>query len=170
MLPPEGAHSPQREVGKMRRTILVMGVVGTAALVMLSTPVVAQMDVHVVWQGNGRVQFLDFRREGLRVGDRVAARGPLLDATQTSRVGTVHLDCVVASRITDGRSGPGGVFRCSYLLDLTDGDLVLEGLDPHGPGVYTVAVLGGTGAYAAASGEATLTDTKAGTVFMIDVR
>lgn len=155
----------------MRRTILVMGVVGAAALVMLSTPVAAQIDVHVVWQaGSGRVQFLDFRREGLRVGDRLAARGPLLDATQTSEVGTGHLDCVVVSRITDGPSGPAGVYRCSYLLDLTDGDLILEGLDPHGPGVYTMAVLGGTGVYAAASGDATLTDTQAGTDFMIDLR
>jgi hypothetical protein len=154
----------------MRRTILVIGVVGAAALVLWSAPVAAQIDVHVVWPGTGRVQFLDFRREGLRVGDRLAARGPLLDGTQTSEVGTVHLDCVVASRITDGRSGPGGVYRCSYLLDLTDGDLVLEGLDPHGPGVYTVAVLGGTGAYAAARGDATLTDTESATDFMIDLR
>jgi hypothetical protein len=153
----------------MRRTILVMGVVGAAALVMLSTPVAAQPDIHVVWR-SGRVQFLDFGREGLRVGDRLAARGPLLDATQTSEVGTGHLDCVVVSRITDGPSGPGGVYRCSYLLDLTDGDLVLEGLDPHGPGVYKVAVLGGTGAHAAASGDATLTDTKAETDFMIDLK
>jgi hypothetical protein len=153
----------------MRRTILVMGVAGAAALVMLSTPVVAQIDVHVVLQ-SGRVKFLDFGREGLRLGDRLATRGPLLDATQTSKVGTAHADCVVVSRITDGRSGPGGVYRCRYLLDLTDGDLVLEGLDPHGPGVYTMAVLGGTGVYAAASGDATLTDTKTETVFMIDLR
>jgi hypothetical protein len=154
----------------MRRMILVIGVVGAAALALGSRPVGAQMDVHVVWQGTGRVQILDFRREGLRVGDRLAARGPLLDATQTSEVGTLHMDCVVASRITDGPSGPGGVYRCSYLLDLTDGDLVLEGLDPHGPGVYTVAVLAGTDAYAAVSGDATLTDTKSGTDFMIDLR
>jgi hypothetical protein len=153
----------------MRRTLLGIGVIGAAALVLWSTPVGAQIDVHVVWAA-GRMQFLDFGREGLRVGDRLAARGPLLDATQTSEVGTGHLDCVVASRITDGPSGPGGVYRCSYLLDLTDGDLVLEGLDPHGPGVYTVAVLGGTGAYATASGAATLTDTKSRTEFMIDLR
>jgi hypothetical protein len=28
---------------------------------------------------------------------------------------------------------------------LVDGDLTIEGLDPRGPGVYTFAVLGGTG-------------------------
>ena len=150
----------------MRRTILVMGVVGAAALVMLSTPVAAQIDVHVVLQP-GLVKGLDFGREWGGVGDRLATRGPLLDATRTSKVGTAHGDCVVVSRIP---SGPGGVFRCSYLLDLTDGDLVLEGLDPRGPGVYTMAVLGGTGVYAAASGDATLTDTKTETDFMIDLR
>lgn len=155
----------------MRRTILVMGVAGTAAFVLLSQPVTAQTDVHVFWPaGAEKATVLGFGTDGRRLGDRLAARGPLLDATQTDKVGSFHLDCVVAKRITDGPGGPGGVYRCSYLLDLINRDLVLEGLDPHGPGVYTLAVLGGTGMYAAASGDATLTDTDAGTDFVIDLR
>jgi hypothetical protein len=35
--------------------------------------------------------------------------------------------------------------------------------------VYTIAVLGGTGAYAGATGDATLTDTNTETDFMIDL-
>ena len=35
---------------------------------------------------------------------------------------------------------------------------MLQGLDPRGPGVYEMAVLGGTGAYAGATGDATFTD------------
>lgn len=155
----------------MRRTIRIHG-----RRVCCSTTAVVDTcrgadNVHVVWPADTtRVQFLDFGRDGLRLGDRLAARGPLLDATQTNKVGTGHLDCVVAFRITDGPPGPAGVYRCTYLLDLTAGDFVLEGLDPHGPGVFTMAVLGGTGAYAASSGDATITDTEAGTDFMIDLR
>jgi hypothetical protein len=55
------------------------------------------------------------------------------------------------------------------VLHLEDGDLVVEGLDPHGPGVYTMAVLGGTGAYARTTGEATLTETDTATDFSIDL-
>lgn len=155
----------------MRRKILVVAAVASAAaLALWSSPARAQIDVHVVWPADTvRVKFLDLGREGLRLGDRLMGRGPLLDSTETSKVGAGHLDCVAASRITDDPSGPGGVYRCSYLLDLADGDLVLEGLDPHGPGKYTVAVLGGTGAYAAATGSATLIDTASGTEFMIDL-
>jgi hypothetical protein len=47
---------------------------------------------------------------------------------------------------------------------LAEGDLIVEGgLDPHGPGVSTMAVLGGTAAFAGAAGDATVTDGDAGT-------
>ena len=39
---------------------------------------------------------------------------------------------------------------------------MLQGLDPRGPGVYDMAILGGTGAYSGASGEATFTDVGSG--------
>jgi hypothetical protein len=76
---------------------------------------------------------------------------------------------VVVRTITDGPDGPGGVYRCSYLLRLTEGDLIVEGLDPHGPGAYMMAVLGGTGAYSRATGDATLTDNDEGTDFVINL-
>jgi hypothetical protein len=107
---------------------------------------------------------------GLRLGDRLAARGPLLDASQASQVGRAYLECVIMNKITDDPvEGPGGLYWCTYVLQLADGDLTIGGLDPHGSGVYTFAVLGGTGAYAGASGEATLTDTDEGTEFVIDL-
>jgi hypothetical protein len=143
---------------------------GVAAMALWSLPAGAQVDVHVVWpMGTARLQFLDSGGGGLGLGDRLTGRGPLLDATQTNEVGTAHQDCVVMRRITDGPSGPAGLFRCSYLLHLADGDVLVEGLDPHGPGVDTIAVLGGTGAYAGATGDATLTDTNTETDFMIDL-
>jgi hypothetical protein len=64
---------------------------------------------------------------------------------------------------------PSGLNRCTYELVLADGSIVVEGLDPHGPGVYTFSVLGGTGAYARATGDAALTDSDTGTDFVIDL-
>lgn len=102
-----------------------------------------------------KVQLIDQYGNGLRLGDRAAARGPLTDADGT-KVGTAYGDCVVHRYIKDSETG---LWTCTYVLDLGDGDLIVKGLDPRGPGVYEMAVLGGTGAYANASGDATFTDT-----------
>ena len=102
-----------------------------------------------------KVRMIDHDIDGLRLGDRAAARGPLTDA-DGAKVGTAYGDCVVHRRI---RGAEAGLWTCTYVLDLADGDLVVEGLDPRGPGEYEMAVLGGTGAYASASGDATFTDT-----------
>lgn len=102
-----------------------------------------------------RVREVDSDGSGLRLGDRVAARGALTDA-EGAVVGTSYGDCAVHRRIL----GPeAGLWTCTYVLDLADGEIVLKGLDPRGPGAYEMAVLGGTGAYANASGDATFTDT-----------
>lgn len=151
----------------MRRTIPLFALVAIAGTILLPGPAAAQVDVHVVWSHEtARYAFLDFGHPGIRMGDRVEARGPLLDATATNGVGNAYLDCIAMSGIT---APVGGLYRCSYVLHLEDGDLVVEGLDPHGPGVYTMAVLGGTGAYARATGEATLTETDTATDFSIDL-
>jgi hypothetical protein len=55
-----------------------------------------------------------------------------------------------------------GLWNCTYVLKLSDGEIMLQGLDPRGPGVYEMAVLGGTGAYSGASGDATFTDVGSG--------
>jgi len=65
-------------------------------------------------------------------------------------------------------SGPTtGLWRCSYVLDLAPGLIVVEGMDPRGPGVYRLAVLGGSGGYAGATGDATFTDGVDGTDMVI---
>ena len=50
----------------------------------------------------------------------------MTDATGQSAIGHGHVDCVVQRHITDGREGPGGLYRCSHLLRLADGDLIIE--------------------------------------------
>jgi hypothetical protein len=138
------------------------------ALLLLARPAGAQSEIIVYSGQGGRHVFQDVGDDGLRLGDRLTGRFPLTDATGASTIGTGHQSCVVQRRITDGPEGPGGVYRCSYLLRLADGDLIIEGLDPHGPGVYTMAVLGGTGSFADATGEATLTDSSV-TEFVINL-
>jgi hypothetical protein len=59
------------------------------------------------------------------------------------------------------------MWRCSYHLKFADGGIVLQGLDPRGVGASTFAVLGGTKAYAGASGDAIFTDSDAGTDIVI---
>jgi hypothetical protein len=158
-------------IGRHRSLLAIIGLVGIIAGGWLSqNPAQAQTEVHVFSQGPGKHTFLDFERPGLRLGDRLAARGTLLDAAGTSQVGRAYLDCVVMNMITDDPvEGPGGLYWCTYILKLAEGDLVIEGLDPHGPGVYTFAVVGGTGDYAGAAGEATLTDGAEGTDIVIDL-
>ncbi len=143
-------------MGKRLGWIAVATLAITGGLLM-ATPASGQAVIHVVFgpQEDVKVVVDDRNRDGLRLGDRVVGRGPLLDEAQTDRVGTGHLECLVQRRIIDPDRG---LWNCNYVLELTDGEIVLQGLDPRGPGEYEIAVLGGTGAYAGANGDATFTD------------
>ena len=128
---------------------LLAGVIGVQAAS-------GQTVLHLVLPADTqKARIIDEYENGLRLGDRAAARGPLFDSGGT-QVGTAYAECVVHRQIKDGDTG---LWTCTYVLDLDDGDLVVQGLDPRGPGTYEMAVLGGTGAYADASGDATFTDT-----------
>jgi hypothetical protein len=137
--------------------VIPLVVLAVTSGVLTTTTASGQSVLHVVFglEQDVRVAFFDFNRPGLRLGDRIASRGPLVDESQTDRVGTAYLQCLVHKRIIDPDRG---LWNCNYALELADGDIVLQGLDPRGPGEYEMAVLGGTGAYAGASGDATFTD------------
>jgi hypothetical protein len=123
--------------------------------VLMTSVARGQTVVHVV-SGPPKVAVDDDPyRQGLRLGDRIAARGPLLDQSQTDRVGTAYVHCIVHKRIIDPDQG---LWNCNYILELADGEIMLQGLDPRGPGEYEMAVVGGTGAYAGSNGDATFTD------------
>jgi len=157
-------------ISRHRSMMVFVVIVGIAAVWLAQRPVGAQTTEHVFWAGpGGKATFLNVDKSGLRLGDRLAAKGSLLDASQTSQVGRLHLDCVIMNKITEEPvEDPQGLYWCMYLLRLADGDLTIGGLDPRGPSVSKFAVLGGTDAYAGASGEATLTDSDQGTEFVID--
>jgi hypothetical protein len=145
-------------------SLVVLATLGVALI--RATAASGQGQVHVVLPADSlKIRFLDFRRQGLRLGDRLAGHGPLLDETRTTPVGTAHMDCLVQRRITDG----SGLYDCTYVLELQGGQLVLRGLDPRGPGVASFAVLGGTGSYQNARGQGTFTDSREETDMVIEL-
>jgi hypothetical protein len=147
-------------------TVLVTLSVAVAGTMLISGSATGKTTLHFVLPSPTKVRFLNFGRESLVLGDRLAARGPLMNADQSDRVGTAHTECVVERRITEPN---GGVYNCTYVLELDDGLIMLQGLDPHGPGSSQFAVTGGTGSYSGASGEATFTDSDTRTDMVIEL-
>ena len=137
------------------RIVIPVVVLAVAAGLLVTTSASGQQALRVVATGLGEVKVVDVGGDGLRLADRIAARGPLFDESQTERVGTTYVHCIVHRRIIDPDKG---LWNCNYVLELAGGDIVLQGLDPRGPGVYEMSVLGGTGTYAGARGDATFTD------------
>lgn len=148
----------------MARVKLIGVLVGTAVLASVALGAGAasgDVGIHVMWPIESiNVQTVDAEHDGLTMGDRLTARGPLYDAANPgTKVGRAYLDCAVAKNFAGGN----GLFNCTYLLDLEGGDITLQGIDPHGDGVSTFAVTGGDGAFRTARGDAVFTDTSAGT-------
>ena len=122
--------------------------------------------IHVVaGGGGGGLKLLDFDNDGLTLGDRLAAFGPLLNEDQTKRVGTQYLDCWVGDEVLLD----GSPYVCTSVLKFKAGSITIEGLDPHGPSDVLFAITGGTGAYAGATGQARYVDSETQTDIYIDL-
>jgi len=87
-------------------------------------------------------------------GDRLVTRGVIADPDSGERVGTAYGDCVVVST----KIGVDGTYWCRYVLDIPQGQITTEGLDPHGPSDVLFSITGGTRAYKEASGHAEFVD------------
>ncbi|HEX2236082.1 MAG TPA: hypothetical protein VHK89_07385 [Actinomycetota bacterium] len=145
----------------------IVGLIGAALVagLFVVSPAAGETVIHLVLPRDGlTVKFVDIDHDGLRLGDRAAARGRLVDANASDRVGTAYFECLVQKRIVGSSQG---LFNCTYVLHLADGDIILQGLDPRGEGASEFAVLGGTGAYGTATGDATFTDTESTTDIVI---
>lgn len=148
----------------MVATAVALALVAGSVVATHVTTARGQAVVHVDFPiASASLELLDFGKDGLRLGDRLAAHGPLLDGKSLDRVGTAYRECVVQRHVTDD----AGLWVCTFVLELGDGDIMLTGLDPRGPGVSTFAVTGGSGVYNGAGGEATFTDTKTDTDMVI---
>jgi hypothetical protein len=141
-----------------------------AGLVLLATGLLGagaargETAIHVLWPTKSIKAELDFGPKGPSMGDRIAARGPLVDpGDRSKKVGRAYVDCLVVKSFAGGH----GLFDCSYVLQLEGGTLTLTGIDPPGPSVVEFAVTGGSGDYRDARGDAVLTDFSKGTDMMI---
>jgi hypothetical protein len=130
------------------------GVVRTASAGPSTSTSTTEMTV-VIGLGGGALTELDFDHDGLTMGDRVVFRGPLYDESMAHKVGQAKGECVVQSnKITQ----TSGMWRCSYIVELEGGDVIIEGLDPRGDGSSKFAIVGGTETYSSATGDADLVD------------
>jgi hypothetical protein len=112
--------------------------------------------IHVVILADeGHVQLFDFNQDGLTLGDRLAAVGPLRNEDLSQRVGTYYLDCYVGSVSLK----EGSPYVCTEVLKLRGGNITTQGLDPHGTSDVFFAVTGGSGTYEEAAGQAEYIDT-----------
>jgi hypothetical protein len=86
----------------------------------------------------------DIAPEGDSVGDVLGFANEVFDEGNQNKVGTDNGSCV--------RTAAGAAWECIWTLTLADGQLTVEGpfLDA---GDSTLAITGGTGAYAQARGE-----------------
>jgi len=113
--------------------------------------------IHIVLRPEGgHAQLLDFEHDGLNFGDRLVTRGVIADPDSGSRVGTAYGDCVVVSP----KIGADGTYWCRYVLDIPQGQITTEGLDPHGPSDVLFSITGGTRAYKEAAGHAEYVDSE----------
>ena len=91
---------------------------------------------------------------------------PIVDPATGENVGPSLLDCVAQTHIVDA-AACRGTWLCKVVLVLAEGNILLQGKDPAGDGPYTFAVIGGSGAYRDARGQADAVDTSTSTTFTI---
>jgi hypothetical protein len=109
--------------------------------------------IHVVLEA-GNTQFFDFQEDGLGLGDHLNIVGSILDANGTRRVGTYYSECWIGSAVLQD----GSPYVCSHVLRFEHGEIVAQGVDPHGPSDVFFSITGGTGIYRGATGQAEFID------------
>lgn len=97
-------------------------------------------------------------RASISPGDIFTFEQPILDESQTKRIGSSHGSCVATK---GGRSFPQAVFQCTATYDLQDGSLALAAAFRPASRKAVIAVVGGTGAYEGARGSGTSTEGRA---------
>ena len=98
-----------------------------------------------------KIDHVKSRSKGQRLsqGDRVTTRQTLFDASN-KRIGTLYTDCV---NLGATASLFKATLQCTATYRLGDGQIVIAGIAALRPGQH-VPIVGGTGAYRGATGEA----------------
>ena len=91
-------------------------------------------------------------------GDYFVFANPTYDATNTRRLGTLHVQCVATTRAKATKAPE----TCAGVFALNDGTITLQAYNKGEAKVTNITVTGGTGAYANARGTMVSTSTKNG--------
>lgn len=144
----------------MRRAILVLAVVAVVASISIGTfgdnAARGQTVIHVTnVAGYGKGIVDDNGREGYGKGDRSAAWEPLFAEDLVTRVGKAYYDCFGV----EGTTASYKHLICDVLWKLEGGQITFRYLETNGEN-FRFAVTGGTGIYANAVGDGTITKFK----------
>lgn len=140
----------------MRRTSLLLSaavVVGALFAAGIGSDLASgQTEIHVVTiAAEAKYATVDHRPAGEDPGDRFVVWEPLFGEDGATRTGRAYWDFLVVGKVAGHRRWVGTLW-----LTLPDGRITLQGVEEPGK-VDVYAVTGGTGAYANAQGDATLT-------------
>lgn len=123
--------------------IMLLSAGGFAAAWFSAAPVMAEETFTVVEHPDSDT-VIDLADEGDTIGDSLAFSNEIYDADDANVVGTSQGSCV--------RTAPGAAWECTWTNTLDNGSIVVQG--PFYDAKDSVlAITGGTGDYAGASGE-----------------
>lgn len=140
--------------------LLVVAVV--AAVRLAPAPVAAEESITVIEHATTDA-VLDNGDKGDSVGDSLVFANDVYDENDANVVGSDQGSCI--------RTRPGKAWECTFTVILDGGNIVVQG-PFNDEGDSTLAITGGTGDYANATGEMTLTALDGGEKykFAFDVR
>ena len=121
----------------------------------LETPALAKETFTVIEHATTDT-VVDLGDEGDSIGDTLAFGNELYDADNAEMVGMSQGSCV--------RTAPGKAWECTWTNVLEDGSIVVQG-PFYDTEDSTLAITGGTGKYAGASGQMQLKAREGGTEF-----
>jgi hypothetical protein len=145
-------------MAQRNRIVLLAAVAAAAGAVATATPGTAQEpgdQVLKLVERPGAGDIVDNPPKQLRPstprfspGDLTVGTAPIYDEANTRRLGTLHLECI-ATR--GGLRGVRAKFHCNGTFELQDGTLAVD-FAGGSESTITLAVTGGTGAYAGRDG------------------
>jgi hypothetical protein len=158
----DGTEGKEETMGRSKRTVMAsaMAMVTATGLVFAGIASAgAQGEPIRVSIPAGVGGLLDHDSDGrIDRGDRFIGRSRLEDPATGENAGRVLFDCLATTSIVIEQQK--GTWMCTYVLELPEGHINLQGEDPAGVGSHVFAVTGGTGVYRNARGEADEVDTE----------
>jgi hypothetical protein len=131
--------------------VVVLVLAGALSLTRLGTAPAAAKESLTLIEHVTSEEVVDLGDEGDTVGDTLVFNNELYDEQDANLVGSSNGSCI--------RTAVGKLWECTFTNSIENGSLVVAGpFEESGTGTF--AITGGTGDYAGASGQMTLTATE----------